>query len=87
MLLASSPSRVDGSRSRLQRRHRRACVDAEPGTECHRLLVNWDPAAVEAVRVAEPSARVMGSRRAPIAVKAVNAKGLEGWDWATTVVR
>jgi hypothetical protein len=40
------------------------------------------------VRVVKPSVTLTGiPPGTSVAVKAVNAKGLEGWDWARTVVR
>ena len=40
------------------------------------------------VRVVKPTVTLTGvPAGASVAVKAVNAKGLEGWDWARVVVR
>ena len=91
MLLASSPSRIGGPEGDRVGTRRVAVVDAEPGNRGHRLhrhvgTRRQSVAAHAAGHAAERDA----SRRAAgtvVQVKAVNAKGLEGWDWARGVVK
>jgi hypothetical protein len=53
--------------------------------------VTYGPAAkpdAQQLRVAKPAATLNGvTPGTVIAVKAVNAKGLEGWDWARVEVK
>jgi hypothetical protein len=92
MLLASSPSRladlkVDGYSAGT------ATVSwkASPEKGVTGYIVAWGPAGkpeAQQTRVAKPTATL--TRVAPgsvVSVKAVNAKGLEGWDWARVVVK
>jgi Peptidase family M28/Fibronectin type III domain/WD40-like Beta Propeller Repeat len=92
MLLASSPSRLKDLH-----------VDGYPGSSASLswtpspekgvtgYIVSYGPAAkpeAQQVRVVKPSVTLSGiSPGTSVAVKAVNAKGLEGWDWARVVVR
>jgi Tol biopolymer transport system component len=90
MLLASSPSRIDGLQV-TSFSNGTAAIAWKPSPErsVTGYLVRWrqGSGASQQMRVDEPSASVSGVRPgAEISVKAVNAKGLEGWDWATTVV-
>jgi hypothetical protein len=92
MLLASSPSRLNGLE-----------VDSYSGESAR---VSWTPSPEKGVtgyilaygpvsspqaqllRVTRPAATLTGVARGTIvSVKAVNAKGLEGWDWARVTVR
>ena len=54
-------------------------------------IVTFGPAAkpdAQQLRVAKPAATLSGvTPGTVIAVKAVNAKGLEGWDWARVNVK
>ena len=72
-------------------RHRDAVVDAEPGDGR-----DWLPRGVwsgskpdaQQVRVVKPTATMTDiTPGTVVSVKAVNAKGLEGWDWARVTVR
>jgi hypothetical protein len=91
MLLASSPSRIDGLRvSSFDNGMATIAWNPSPERGVTGYLVTWGQGAggAKPMRVSESSARITGVKSgAEIAVKAVNAKGLEGWDWATTVVR
>jgi hypothetical protein len=90
MLLASAPSRLQ----KLEARRSGAVVEVswtpapEGGVTGYR--VTWGPAGDEGAHtltVVEPRARLEGvAPGSVIAVKAVNARGLEGWDWARAVV-
>jgi hypothetical protein len=91
MLLASSPSRIaelhaSGTRDG-------ATVSWTPGPEAGVIayIVTWGPAdnpSLHTLRVAEPKVTLAGAAPGTeVRVKAVNAKGLEGWDWARTIVR
>ena len=54
-------------------------------------IVTWGPAdnpALHTLRVTQPRAKLAGAAAGTaVRVKAVNGKGLEGWDWARAVVK
>ncbi|MBW3534429.1 MAG: M20/M25/M40 family metallo-hydrolase [Gemmatimonadetes bacterium] len=91
MLLASSPARLRDVRvRRVSGGHE---VDWAPAVEStvRAYEVRWTDAsgALRTTRVdavaggARPSVRLVGARPgSPVSVKAVNARGMEGWDWA-----
>lgn len=91
MLLASSPSRIDGLR--VVRRDRNGVEMAwdaarEKGIRHYRVVYGppGDPMREELV-VTGPRARIPGARAGwTIAVKAVDERGLSSWDWARVVV-
>ena len=92
MLLASSPSRVkDLAVSEL--RQGTATVTWTPGPEKDVVgyVVAWgSPSNPEAQRtkVAKPLATIKGATPGTVvSVKAVNARGLEGWAWASVVIK
>ncbi|MEN3337276.1 MAG: hypothetical protein V7647_952 [Acidobacteriota bacterium] len=92
MLLASSPSRITGLRiTSYSNRHATVAWTPSPERSVTGYLVTWrQPSSADAkqLRVQAPSARLDGvPAGTDVSVKAVNAKGLEGWDWATVVVR
>ena len=90
MLMASSPSRLkdlkidsydDGN----------ASISWTPGPEngITGYIVAWgttDKPEAQQIRVGKPAASIKVPRGATISVKAVNQRGLEGWDWARVVV-
>jgi Tol biopolymer transport system component len=91
MLLASSPSRlanlkVDGYQ------HGTATLSWTPAPE-HGItgyIVAWGTAAkpeAQQVRVTRAAASIKVEPGTSVSVKAVNQRGLEGWDWARVVVR
>ena len=90
MLLASSPSRLQGLEAQL--RGGVAEVSWTPASErdVTGYRVTWGPAGDEGAHtltVTEPRARLEGvAPGSVIAVKAVNKRGMEGWDWARVVV-
>ena len=92
MLLASSPSRLtDLKVDSCRNGDRGALVDAEPGKGRHRLhrrvRAGVEARGATGARVTKPSATLTGIQPGTIvSVKAVNAKGLEGWDWAQVTV-
>jgi Tol biopolymer transport system component len=87
MLLASSPSRVTG----LTAAGKVATWEAAPEAGVSRYVVRYGPpsnpmqytANVRSTRVTLNSLQAGWH----IAVKGVNAKGMEGWDWARTIVQ
>ncbi len=92
MLLASSPARlkdlqVDSFKGGV------ASLSWTPSPEkgVTGYIVAHGPASkpeAQQVRVTKPSVTLTGiSPGTSVAVKAVNAKGLEGWDWARVIVR
>jgi hypothetical protein len=91
MLLASSPSRltdlkVDSFSGGTVRLSWKAAVEKEiAGYIVARGAV--DASDAQSVRVTQPSVTLTGVRPGTrISVKAVNSRGLEGWDWASVVV-
>jgi Tol biopolymer transport system component len=91
MLLASSPSRLTDLKA--DRSGTRVTVSWRPAPEAgiKGYIVAYGPPGnpdAKTMRVAKPSAVLADAPAGTIvAVKAVNAKGLEGWDWARTVVQ
>lgn len=87
MLLASSPSRLKD----LSVRNGTATWTRSPEKGVTGYLVTWGPAEAperNRLRVTGPSARIPGLTAGMVVqVKAVNARGLEGWDWARITVR
>ena len=90
MLLASSPARLGEPRA--QRTGSAVEVGWNPALErdVTGYRVIWGPPGDEAahtVTVTEPRARLEGvPAGSVVAVKAVNARGMESWDWARVVV-
>jgi len=87
MLMASSPSRPTG----LVAQAKTATWDAAPERGVARYLVRYGPAddpMRHSMTVTAPRA-VMNNAQSGwlVAVKAVNAAGLESWDWAQGVIR
>lgn len=91
MRLASSPSRLQGL---TVARGAGGVVEVSwtpaPERGVREYIVAVGPtrdAVVERLRVPEPRARLSGvAPGTVVAVKAVNARGLDGWDWACAVV-
>ena len=92
MLLASSPSRLKDLKIDSFARGT-AAISWSPSPEkgvTGYLVAFGLPSKPEAqqIRVAKPSATLTGVQPGMVvAVKAVNAKGLEGWDWAKVTVK
>ncbi len=86
MLLASSPSRLTGLKARGAAASWNAAVERGP----MRYLVRWGPSndpMKYSATVSTPRATLTGAMSGwHVAVKAVNAKGLEGWDWARLTI-
>jgi sugar lactone lactonase YvrE len=87
MLLASSPSRVGGLTSTSQPGGEVILSwTASPERDVTGYLVSWGPPQAPerwTRRVTEPTTRLTGVTPGMLArVKALNTKGLEGWDWA-----
>lgn len=92
MLLAASPSRVEGLQVTMFTNGTASLSWApSPEKDVTGYLVASGPAArpdSTQIRVAHPSARLTGVKPgALVLVKAVNAKGMEGWSWASVVVK
>jgi hypothetical protein len=90
MLLASSPSRVTGLAVRSYENGTAALTwTPSPETGVTAYVVAWgppdDPEARQ-MRVPGPAARVTVAPGTLVSVKAVNQRGLEGWDWARVLV-
>jgi hypothetical protein len=91
MLLASSPSRLADLQATATPAGAAASWTAAPERGVTGYLVTWGPAtnpAQRTLRVTQPKVALPGARAGTVVrVKAVNSKGLEGWDWATTTVK
>ena len=87
MLLASSPSRIAG----LEATATSASWTPSPEAGVSGYLVTWGPAdnpGLHSLKVTQPKATLTGATRGQIVrVKAINAKGMEGWDWAKAVIK
>jgi hypothetical protein len=87
MLLASSPSRLTG----LSAAGTSASWAASPERGVSRYLVRWGPAEDpmrHSATVTTTTATLAGAQPGwKVAVKAMNDRGLEGWDWARADVR
>jgi len=89
MLLASSPSRIAGLTAAASGAGAAVSWTPSPESGVTGYIVSWGPEhAPTSLRVTQPRAALPNvAPGTPIRVKAVNAKGLEGWDWARAVVR
>jgi hypothetical protein len=91
MLLASSPSRLTGLQIE-NYRNGTASLTWTPAPEkgVTGYLVAWGPPAhpeAQRMKVKEPAAAIKAPAGTVISVKAVNEKGLEGWDWARITIK
>ena len=90
MLLASSPSRIAGLEAAAAGTGATASWTPAPEKGITGYVVTWGPPdnpAQHTLRVVQPKATLSGAGPGTIVrVKAVNAKGMEGWDWARTTV-
>ena len=91
MLLASSPSRITDVQATPAAGGAAVSWRPSPEKGVTGYIVTWGSAANPAqrtLRVTQPRATIPGAARGTVVrVKAVNAKGLEGWDWATAAVK
>jgi hypothetical protein len=91
MLLASSPSRLkDLTVSSYQNGSATLMWTASPESGVTSYIVTWGPPAkpeAQQTRVGKPTATIKAATGDVVQVKAVNSKGLEGWDWARVVVQ
>jgi Peptidase family M28/WD40-like Beta Propeller Repeat len=91
MLLASSPSRLkDLKIERYENGTATLTWSPSPEKGVTGYIVAWGPPdkpESEQLRVTRPAASIKASPGSTIAVKAVNQKGLEGWDGARATVK
>jgi hypothetical protein len=91
MLLASSPSRLTGLTIESYQGGTAALSwTPSPETGVTGYLVAWGPPEkpeAHQIRVTRPAAAIKAAPGSTVLVKAVTAKGLEGWDWARIVVK
>jgi len=91
MLLASSPSRIAGLEATATAAAANVSWTPSPEKGVAAYLVTWGTAenpGTQNLRVLQPKVTLPGVKAGTIVrVKAVNAKGMEGWDWAKTVVK
>lgn len=83
MLLASSPSRITNVQATANGNAAELTWTASPESGIAGYLVSWGPEdAPKTLRVTPPKASLPGvTAGTTVRVKAINAKGLEGWDW------
>jgi hypothetical protein len=91
MLLASSPSRLTGLKIDSYQSGA-ATLSWTPSPESGitgYIVAHGPPDKPEAqqITVKKPAAVVRAPAGSVVSVKAVNAKGLEGWDWARVIIR
>jgi hypothetical protein len=91
MLLASSPSRLEGlTVTGFANGAASLSWRASPEKNVTGYVVTWTTPSggdTRQTRVTQPAARLTHIKPGtPVAVKAINAAGLEGWDWARVVV-
>ena len=89
MLLASSPSRIAGLEATASGTGATVSWTPSPEKGITGYVVSWGPEpAPKTLRVTQAKATLPGvAAGTAIRVKAVNAKGLEGWDWARGIVK
>ena len=91
MLMTSSPSRINDLKvDKYQNGIATLSWTPSPETGVTSYIVAYGPAAnpeVQQVTVKTPAATVKVPAGTTVSVKAVNAKGLEGWDWAKVVIK
>jgi hypothetical protein len=92
MLLASSPSRLSGLNVvRSEGATAELTWTPSPEKGVRRYLVRYTPAGgsqERTITVSEPRVRLTDAAQGtPVSVKAVNDRGLEGWDWARIIFR
>jgi len=91
MLLASSPSRVAGLEATAAGGAATATWTPSPETGITGYIVTWGPVShpsLHTLRVTQPKANLAGAAAgSAVRVKAVNAKGMEGWDWARATIK
>jgi hypothetical protein len=90
MLLASSPSRITGLQATASDHGAALSWTPAPETGIGAYIVTWGPAenpSLHSLRVTQPRATLAGVTAGTLVrVKAINARGLEGWDWARAIV-
>lgn len=91
MLLAASPSRLANLKvDRYENGTAALSWTPSPEKGVTGYLVAWgsaDKPESQQIRVTRPAASIKVEPGTLVAVKAVNQRGLEGWDWARTTVR
>src|SRR4029453_756969 len=91
MLLASSPSRLANLKmDSYQSGTATLSWTPSPEQGVTGYLVSWGTEAkpeAQQMRVTKPTASIKVPTGTTIAVKAINQRGLEGWDWARVTVK
>jgi hypothetical protein len=90
MLMASSPGRINNLRvDKYQNGTATLSWTPSPETGVTSYIVTYpsDNPEMQRVTVKSATATVKVAAGATVSVKAVNAKGLDSWDWARTVIR
>ncbi len=91
MLLASSPSRITGLEATASDGSASVSWTPSPENGVNAYLVTWGPPenpALHSIRVTAARASLSNAPAATVVrVKAINAKGLQGWDWARAIVK
>ena len=89
MLMASSPSRVKDLTAVVKGAGAEVAWAPSPEKDVSAYLVrSWTNGQSRDVRVTTPRATIAGARTGDaVWVKAVTARGIEGWDWQRTTVR
>jgi Tol biopolymer transport system component len=89
MLMASSPSRVKDVTAVVKGGGAEVAWAPSPEKDVSAYLVrSWTNGQSRDMRVTAPRATIAGARTGDtVWVKAVNARGLEGWDWQRSTVR
>jgi hypothetical protein len=91
VLLASTPSRLTGLTATASGNTATLTWTPSPESGVTGYLVSWGPEDAPSpgtMRVTQPRATLPGvAAGTEVRAKAVNAKGLDGWDWARAIVR
>jgi Tol biopolymer transport system component len=91
MYLASSPSRLNGLKATMAGGATEVSWTPAVEKDVTEYVVTYGPVmnpAAKSIRVREPRARLADAPTGTeIAVKAINSRGLEGWDYARVTVR
>ena len=90
VMLANSPSRLRGLTATPTATGAAITWQASPESDVRQYIVTWQPAsgAAQRMTVTSPSATIANAPAGTeVQVRAVNARGLEGWDVARVIVK